>query len=219
MTNWNLLRAAGIGAYVMLFLSVAWGLVATTGVVTKRISKPASNLFHQFAATTGLVLLGIHMALLLIDEFVPFDALDLVIPLRGEYRPGGVGLGIVAMYMVVVVVVTSWVKSSISVRWWRAIHLLAVPAFTLALAHGVFSGTDTERWWMWAMYVSTGLIVVFLALVRSLSYGYRPPRPAPPARARRSTPASSDDHGADEPTRSEPSASSPKMRVDDARVP
>ena len=30
VTTWILLRAAGMGAYVMLFLSVAWGLVATT---------------------------------------------------------------------------------------------------------------------------------------------------------------------------------------------
>ncbi len=184
MTNWNLLRAAGIGSYLMLFLSVSWGLVATTGVVTKRISKPASNLFHQFVATTALVLLAVHLALLLIDEFVPFGALDLVIPMRGEYRPLPVTLGIVAMYAIVIVVVTSWLKSSMSVKWWRAIHLLAIPAFTMALAHGVFAGTDTQRSWMWGMYAVTGLLVVFLTLVRSLSHGYRPPRPAPPPHAK-----------------------------------
>ncbi len=50
MTNWNLLRAAGIGSYLMVFLAVAWGLVATTSIVTKRISKQSSNLFHQFVA-------------------------------------------------------------------------------------------------------------------------------------------------------------------------
>ena len=67
MTTWILLRAAGVGAYVMLFMAVAWGLVATTAVVTKRVSKPSANQFHQFVATTGLVLLGVHLGLLLID--------------------------------------------------------------------------------------------------------------------------------------------------------
>ena len=38
MTNWNLLRAAGIGAYLMLYLAVAWGRVATTSIISKRIS-------------------------------------------------------------------------------------------------------------------------------------------------------------------------------------
>jgi cytochrome b561 len=57
--------------------------------------------------------------------------------------------------------------------------VLAVPAFTLALAHGVFAGTDTERPWMFALYAASGLVVVFLVLVRAFTYGYRPPRPAP----------------------------------------
>ena len=43
-------------------------------------------------------------------------------------------------------------------------HLLAVPMFTLALAHGVFAGTDTERPWMFVLYAVTGLVVVFLTI-------------------------------------------------------
>ena len=39
MTMWVILRAAGIGAYLMVFLSVAWGLVSTTGAFGGRISK------------------------------------------------------------------------------------------------------------------------------------------------------------------------------------
>jgi hypothetical protein len=37
------------------------------------------------------------------------------------------------------------------------------------------------------MYAATGLIVLFLVIVRGLSYGYRPPRPAPPDRAKKGT--------------------------------
>ena len=70
--DWILLRAAGIGAYVALWLAVAWGLVATTGIVKRRISKPAANAFHAFVATTGLALLALHLVLLVIDTFMPF---------------------------------------------------------------------------------------------------------------------------------------------------
>ena len=184
VTNWNLLRAAGIGAYLMLYLSVAWGLVATTSIVTKRVSKVSSNLFHQFVATTGLVLLGVHLALLLIDGFMPFAPLDLILPLRSAYRPIPIALGIAAMFAMVAIVVSSWLRKPIGVRLWRAIHLAAVPAFALALGHGVFAGTDTNRPWMAAMYAITGLSVVFLTIVRGLTYGYRPPRPERPATAR-----------------------------------
>jgi DMSO/TMAO reductase YedYZ heme-binding membrane subunit len=94
------------------------------------------------------------------------------------------------MYGLVVVVVSSWLRSKVGTTWWRRLHVLAVPAFTLALAHGVFAGTDTERPWMFAMYATTGLLVVFLTVVRALTYGYRPVRPAPaPVRSRPTEPA------------------------------
>jgi DMSO/TMAO reductase YedYZ heme-binding membrane subunit len=184
MTTWILLRAAGIGSYVMLFLSVAWGLVATTAVVSKRVSKPAANLFHAFVASTGLALLGVHMGLLLVDEFMPFSVATLTLPMASEYRPLAVTAGVVAMYGIVAIVVTSWLRKRVGTSWWRRVHTMAVPMFTLTLAHGLFAGTDSERPWMLALYAVTGLLVVFLTIVRALTFGYRPPRPAPPERAR-----------------------------------
>lgn len=183
MTVWIWLRAAGIGAYVALFLSVAWGLVSTTGVVTKRISKASSNRFHASVATSGVLLLGIHLTLVLLHDFVPFDLLDLLVPVRSSYRPFGIALGIASMYALVLVAASSWVRSKLSTKLWRSIHLLSVPAFILALLHGVFAGTDTERPWMFAMYAATGIVTVFLVLVRGFTYGYRAPRPAPPPRS------------------------------------
>jgi cytochrome b561 len=189
MTIWILLRAAGIGAYVALWLSVAWGLVATTGVVKRRISKPSANLFHAFVATTGLVLLALHLALLVVHTYMPFSVLDVLIPMRSTFRPWAITAGIIAMYAIVVLMVSSWLRGSLNTKLWRAIHLLAVPAFVLALLHGVFAGTDTERPWMIALYATTGVLTFFLVVVRGLTADYRPPRPAPPVREPRPTAA------------------------------
>lgn len=181
MTWWIVLRAAGVAAYLMLFLSVAWGLVSTTTPFGKRISKPSSTLVHQFMSTCGLVLVGVHLGGLLVDRFVRFDVLDLLVPLRAPYRPFAVALGVVAMDATVVVVVTSWVRKRIGTAAWRRTHLLAVPVFTLALLHGIFAGTDTARPWMWWTYVSTGLVIVFLIVVRALTADHRPERARRPA--------------------------------------
>ncbi|MDH5313367.1 MAG: hypothetical protein OEW66_05940, partial [Actinomycetota bacterium] len=110
MTTWILLRAAGIGSYLMLFLSVAWGLIATTSLVTKRISKQAANTFHALTASTGLALLGLHVGLLLIDGFIPFSLVAVTVPMAAEYRPVAITAGVVAMYAVVIVIVSSWVR-------------------------------------------------------------------------------------------------------------
>jgi sulfoxide reductase heme-binding subunit YedZ len=183
MTNWILLRSAGIGAYLMLFMSVAWGLVSTTSVVSTRISKRSANLFHQFAANAGLLLLAIHMGLLVIDEFMPFAIGDVLIPMHATYRPIATTLGVIGMYLMVAILVTSWLRRPIGPAWWRRVHLLSVPAFTLALAHGIFAGSDSGRLWATAMYLITGVLVLFLVIVRGLTYGYRPPRPERPVRA------------------------------------
>jgi len=181
LTMWVLLRAAGVGAYVMLYLSVAWGLLSTTSIVTKRVSKPSSILFHQFVATVGVVLIAMHVTLLVIDSFIPFRWVDVLVPMHSAFRPVATTLGVLGMYGAVIVLVTSWLRKPIGTKAWRAIHLLAIPAFGMALAHGVFAGTDSGRSWMWGLYAFTGLSVLFLVLVRGLTYGYRPARAARPA--------------------------------------
>ncbi len=185
MTTWIILRAAGIGAYVMLFMSVAWGLTATTQPFGKRISKASATTIHQFFATTGLVLLGVHIGGLLIDSFMPFGPKDVLIPGHATFKPIPVAFGIVTMYTMVFVMVASWLKKHIGTKWWRRTHLFAVPTFTLAMVHGILSGTDTVRPLMWWMYLATGLIVFFLVVVRGLTAGLRPERAARPELATR----------------------------------
>ena len=186
MTTWILLRAAGIGAYVALFLSVAWGLLASASLTPRRVSKAAANLFHAAVASTGLALLGLHVVLLLVDRFVRFDVVDLLVPMASPYRPFAVALGVVAMYVLVGITVTSWLRKRVGSVWWRRIHLLAVPTFGVTMLHGLLSGTDSGQPWMLAIYGSTSAIVIFLVVVRGLTARARPVRDAasPPARAR-----------------------------------
>ena len=70
MTTWVLLRAAGVGAYLMLFLAVSWGLVGPTGVLGKRVSKVTATSVHQYLGAAVLPLLAIHLGGLLLDRFL-----------------------------------------------------------------------------------------------------------------------------------------------------
>jgi sulfoxide reductase heme-binding subunit YedZ len=189
MTTWIILRAAGIGAYLMLFLSVSWGLLATTALLGKRVSRASATTVHQFMATCGLFLLAIHLGGLLVDSFVPFAPADLLVPMRSAFKPLPVAFGIAAMYVSVFVVVASWLRKRIGAAWWRRSHLLAVPAFTLSMVHGVITGTDSTRPWMWSIYLATGGIVLFLVIVRGLTVGLRPERAPRPAHAPAARPA------------------------------
>ncbi len=156
MTTWILLRAAGIGAYVLLFLSVAWGLIGTTSVFGPRVPKATAVTIHQFLSTAALLLLGAHVGLLLVDSFMPFRLLDVLVPLHASFHPAATAFGVLAMYSMVTVLASSWSRRRVGPTWWRRLHLLAAPAFVLAMVHGVFAGTDSARPWMWWLYVVTG---------------------------------------------------------------
>jgi methionine sulfoxide reductase heme-binding subunit len=184
MTTWVILRSAGVGAYLMLFFSVAWGLVGTSGALGRRVSKASAVSIHRFFSTCGLLLLAIHVGGLMVDPFMPFGPPALLIPGAASYRPAATAFGVIAMYAAVVVLVTSWIRKRIGTTWWRRLHLLAVPAFGLSLAHGIFAGTDSTRPWMWWMYLVTGGLVVFLVVLRGLAAAYRPERTARPAAER-----------------------------------
>jgi sulfoxide reductase heme-binding subunit YedZ len=170
MTTWIILRAAGIGAYLLLFLSVAWGLVGTTALFGKKVSKTTAVTIHQFLATAALLLLGVHLGGLLIDSFMPFGMLDVLLPWHTTFQPGAVALGVLAMYAMVVVLTSSWTRKHVGPVVWRRLHMLAAPAFGLAMVHGIFAGT--------------GLMVVFLVVVRGLTADFRPARHQLPAGSR-----------------------------------
>ena len=178
MTTWTVIRAAGVGAYLALFLTVSWGLIATTSLLSTRIAKSTSVLIHQVLGSVGLALLAVHLGGLLADRFVRFDVPDLLVPFRVEKLATAVALGVFALYACVLVLLTSWLRKGIGTVWWRRFHLLATPAFVLALMHGMLAGTDSARPWLWWTYLGTALVVVFLLLMRALTDA----RPSPRAR-------------------------------------
>jgi sulfoxide reductase heme-binding subunit YedZ len=176
--TWIVLRAAGVAAYVLLFGSVAWGLVSTTTLFGRRVAKATAVSIHQFLSTVAVVMLGVHLGGLFLDRFQPFGALDILVPLRSTYRSIAVAFGIVAMYCMLAVLVSSWLRKRVGTTWWRRLHLLTVPAFLLAMLHGITAGSDASRPWMWWLYVVTGVVTVFLVLVRGLTAQARPARAA-----------------------------------------
>jgi sulfoxide reductase heme-binding subunit YedZ len=182
--TWAILRAAGIGAYLMLWASVAWGLAATTSIFAKRIPKATSIALHQAFSTLGVLLLGTHLVFVLADRFMPFTPIDLVLPMHAAYRPVGVTFGIAAMFVTVMgVLATSWARKVIGTRWWRRFHSLSVPGFVLALLHAFATGTDTPRSAMFWMYFLTTSVLAFLLIVRAATIGVRPQRAAAPGTA------------------------------------
>ena len=79
------------------------------------------------------------------------------------------GLGIVAVDLVVAVVVTSLLRHRMRHRTWRWVHLTTYAAWGLAVLHGVGIGTDTGTGWARSVYVGSALVVVLAVVLRTIA--------------------------------------------------
>jgi hypothetical protein len=165
-TFWHIARAAGLSAYLMLFLNVFLGLAVHTRYLEGVMARWRSFDLHQFTALLAGGFLGLHVLALLGDRYMAFTPAQLVIPFASPYRPLATALGIVGGYMLLAVFASSYLRRYIGFRTWRAIHYAAFTAFLVTMAHGIFAGTDSGEPWAAALYAGSGATIALLMLMR-----------------------------------------------------
>lgn len=164
----------------LLSATVVWGLLLSTRVLGPR-TVPARLLdLHRFLSALSLVFLGLHLLALLADTWVDIGVLQLLSPFTSPYRPVAVAWGVIALYLLAAIQVTSLLKPRVPHRWWRYVHFSAFAVFALTTAHALTAGTDDTavRW----SGLALGAAVVFLSVYRLLAErrpdpGSRSPKP------------------------------------------
>lgn len=166
---WDLARTSGIVAYLLIWLSVGFGLIITNRMARLWPGGPAAFDLHQFASLLGVAFALFHSIILLGDQYIPFTPLQILVPFASPYRPVWVGLGQLAFYALIPITFTFYFRRQIGAGLWRAIHYASFIAFALITVHGLLSGSDTSNPVVLAMYVLTGTSVVALTLYRMVS--------------------------------------------------
>ncbi|HZQ35892.1 MAG TPA: ferric reductase-like transmembrane domain-containing protein [Dehalococcoidia bacterium] len=163
--TWYTIRAAGITAYLLLFFTVATGLILSGpgGAWWKGI--PILPL-HRFLTWLMGGFLAVHVLVLLVDNYLRFSVIEAFVPFAARYEPFWTGVGVLALYLVVLVVASTAVRRELHNLLWYGLHLLSYPAFVFATAHGITTGADTRHGWMLALYVVCAAIAAALLAVR-----------------------------------------------------
>lgn len=166
-------RAGGIVSWALASLAVIGGLQLSTRLV--RRPAPAWVLdVHRFVGGLSVVFLGVHIVGLAADSFIGFGPGDFLVPFVSSYKPGAVAAGVIAMYLLVAVEVTSLMMQRLTRRTWHAIHLTSYVIFVTATVHGLTAGTDRHNAvFQWACLLTAGL-----ALLMTLVRVWAPRRPA-----------------------------------------
>jgi DMSO/TMAO reductase YedYZ heme-binding membrane subunit len=165
-TFWYVSRAAGLTAYLLLFVNVCLGLGISSGLLDVIIARWRVFDLHQFTGLLAFGFVALHVFALLGDQFTGFTVSQLLVPFASSYRPAWTALGVLALYLLLAVGVSSYCRRYIGRLAWRVIHYLSYGVYLLVLGHAVLSGTDTSEPWAGLLYLSTGSVVVVLTLWR-----------------------------------------------------
>ena len=164
-TWWYTARAGGIIAWALASLAVISGLQLSTRLVRKPAPSWVLDL-HRFLGGLTVVFVAIHLVGLAADPFIGFGPADLFVPFVSSFKPDAVALGIVAMYLLVAIEITSLAMRKLSRRTWHAVHLTSFLLFILATVHGITAGTDRHNaLFQWACLL-TATVVLMMTLVR-----------------------------------------------------
>lgn len=171
-TLWYVTRAAGISAYVLLSLTVMFGLLRSTLRVSR--SGGAGTIWfldeaHQFAALLAAAFVTLHLVALVFDPVVPFRVSNLVLPIGEPYQPFATSLGVLGLYALAIVLFSSWFRRALPYGFWRGLHAISFASFALVSLHGILDGTDSGAGWMRLVYLFVLALVGLLVIARLLA--------------------------------------------------
>ena len=168
-TWWYLARATGYVAWALVTTSVIAGLLLSTRLTNGRPTPAWTLDLHRFLGATSVAFTGLHLAGLVADNYVHFGVADLLLPFASSWRTGAVALGVIALYPLAAVEISSLLMRRIPRHAWRAIHATSYVLFWVATFHLVTAGTDASHPLSKVASALAIAVVVFLTLVRTLS--------------------------------------------------
>ncbi|MFD6024765.1 chromosomal replication initiator protein DnaA [Streptomyces griseoluteus] len=140
---------AGVLSLVSLSCSVIWGLVAQDRVLLNTRQRIIGQAVHRTTAVGSIAFLLLHITTKIALDHTQLIAALIPFSLGVTGSGGLIGLGSLAGLLMVFVGVTGALRSNfatpapVAARW-RAMHMLAYPAWCAALVHGLYAGRQAK---------------------------------------------------------------------------
>jgi hypothetical protein len=166
-TMWYLTRGSGVVTLLLLTASMCLGIAGPVRLRTRRLPRFAIAQLHRNITLLAVVFLGVHVVTTVADGYTPIGWKDAVVPFLSPYRPLWLGLGALAIDLLLALVLTSVLRARIGLRGWRLVHWAAYACWPLAFAHSLGTGSDPRAHWL-EVLAGVSLVAVLLAVVARL---------------------------------------------------
>jgi predicted ferric reductase len=142
MTAIDLSAAAGLVAVALATINICLGvLIAVRYSPVRCWPHRRFNIFrlHNWAAYLLLVTIFLHPVILLFNHTTRFRLLDIVLPLWSPVQPLENTLGAVGLYLLIVVVLTSYFRLRMTRAVWKRFHYLVYVAGIATFVHSLLT--------------------------------------------------------------------------------
>lgn len=173
---WYLTRASGLVAALCLVILMLSGIGLVTGHTFSILEPITAWASHRALGIAFGVSVLLHIGALYFDSFVPFSIPSLLVPFLSDFKPTTVfgvsvgslyvALGVLSLYMVAAVIITSllWVEKK--PKLWKWTHLLSYLTILFVFVHGLYLGTDLASGplrWGW---IGVAVLLLYASLAR-----------------------------------------------------
>jgi DMSO/TMAO reductase YedYZ heme-binding membrane subunit len=163
---WYVTRSSGLVAWLAATGAIGAGLVGATRRHRGAIRRRWWVDVHRGFAGLACVFAAVHVVAILADSFVDFTILDVAVPFWGGNGDFGLATGVIGLYLLAAIEVTSFAMHRLP-RWaWRAVHETSYALFALGTTHAALIGTDASNPAVRALGISGIALIVVLVAVR-----------------------------------------------------
>lgn len=160
---WYLVRAFGLISVGLLSLMIISGMGLISGL-TFRFWPPikAWAVHKAIGLSFFFALLG-HLLFLLFGKYENYTLFMILIPFTGSIW---LSLGVLAFYLILILVITSLTTINSNKKNWKMIHFISYPALIFVFFHALNMGTDLKSGLLRYIWIGFGLVILGLIFGR-----------------------------------------------------
>jgi predicted ferric reductase len=139
---WYVARSSGLVAWLFLVATVVVGALAAGRLVSRKGATRWLSDIHPWLSMLSVLLVVLHISAIVADSTIKFTWLDAIVPFASQWRPAAIAWGVLGVWLIGAITVTSLARRWIPRRVWHGVHLLSYVLAGAVTVHAITAGTD-----------------------------------------------------------------------------